>query len=148
MKKIIFILSEKFTKRDYARLGFDYLIKKKYKVEAWESPSEYTKEYSSYMPSDIFYFDGYKSFTNLDEKNNAMMHLSKNDIVIDLNGREIYNPHLSKDCKVGFLMLGQIAKPYTNNYDKFFFLLKKIIYDPKNFFSKLNKLFFTKTKKK
>ena len=84
IKRVIFIFSTVFNKRDYHRFGFDIIQKRGYEVEAWDfSPWWRPKYASNYTVSNPINFGAHKILRTKNEIMKFVSTLSVNDIVID-----------------------------------------------------------------
>lgn len=83
VKRIIFIVQNRFSKRDYQRFGVEFLQDNGFRVEVWElTPILYFDYFQSYAPVDTFVYDGLKVFTDKIKAYDELSGLSNTDFVI------------------------------------------------------------------
>ncbi len=106
MKKIIFLVSSKFSDRDYIRFGFKDLINKGYDVSAWDCLDIIYKNYEikkDEILSPELNYAYRKHHLKFASKSNLLKHISK----IDKNDFFIINFPLQKDNKFIFNYLNK-----------------------------------------
>ena len=84
IKRIIFLIGNKFSLRDYRRFGIELLEKNGFKVEVWElMPVLYPGLSQDYSHPDLFEFHGLSVFSDRKKLYSRLSGLSKTDFVIN-----------------------------------------------------------------
>lgn len=90
IRKIIYIVSSPFNKRDYKRFGIGLLLESGYEVNVYDvSGVLYPEIKKHYIPSDQYAFKGLFTLNSISEAHEAFLTCSENDVVVDLG--DLYN---------------------------------------------------------
>lgn len=83
IKRVIFLVENRFSRRDYQRFGVEFLLKNGFDVEVWElTPLVHPEFFRDSSCSDLFNFDGFKVFNDRQEAYSKFLNLSQGDFVV------------------------------------------------------------------
>jgi hypothetical protein len=131
--KIIFIVHETFSKRDYERYKIQLLEKKGYVLEIWDICTLFKKNYvNNYTPSDVYTGKKLFSFFELFQLKSALDDLTSTEIVVCripyiFEYRVIFQYLSKKKIHYGFILLNHI--PSVKEQNKKTFRLKQLFSD-------------------
>lgn len=131
VKRIIFLVQNNFTLRDYKRYGIELLQKNGFYVEVWRVPyPPHLDVLRNHAPLDLFAYDRLILFNNRFEAYTKLSKLSHTDFVINLLNYDYWNVGIYRalsrsDANYAVTYTGAIPYPVIKE-GVLHFLMKKI----------------------
>ncbi|MFC1624242.1 hypothetical protein ACFL28_02850 [Candidatus Omnitrophota bacterium] len=116
IKKVIFLMENRFNLRDYQRFGIDILKQNSFSVEVWDlSFVLHPKIFNADISPDVFDHDGLILFKEMAEAQRKFLTLSNSDFVINLTGYNFLNLKiyraLSRSCSKYAIFYTNLPEP-------------------------------------
>jgi len=149
IKKVVFFIGNCFSENDMKRFGFEVIINRGYKVEAWDfTPWINYDYYMKHKSNFTLNIDNYRTMYNNYQIKSAISKLSSSDIIIDTKllskkKKIIFENLKFKKIKIVSIILGLRLKNKLSliNKVKYYFIF--ILNDPFKFFIKIYDIIYS-----
>ena len=131
INKILFLVRETFSQRDFERFGIEILQKNGFEVEIWDMTNILNPDYiNNYIPPDPIDLPYRKVFNDNDYVLNKLKTLSSDTFIIDFIGYSLktYNSYKAisvSQAKYAVHMSNALPSVESSRKERFFYYLKK-----------------------